>query len=137
MDDDEDCDSSLEAFCIQWIGLETAEKLPPYIIRYYQNLHVKVSKAKLSHIKITHTHTHTHIHTFIQACTPILTQKLLTSIQFSSGTCKHFYMNTPSTSNYVNSSSDEGLTCVYIHTCEYNACTLRWVVDFVSIQNNR
>lgn len=43
MEEVEDFDISIEPFYIQWIGLETAENIPSYIVRYYNSLHVKVS----------------------------------------------------------------------------------------------
>ncbi|EDW05055.1 GH23598 [Drosophila grimshawi] len=39
----------------QWIGLETAEQLPPHIIRYYNNLHQQVndySSSRRRHCRI-------------------------------------------------------------------------------------
>lgn len=44
MEEIEDFDALVEPFYLQWIGLETAENIPSYITRYYNNLHVKVSK---------------------------------------------------------------------------------------------
>lgn len=49
----------------QWIGLETAELLPPHITRYYNNLHQQVNYEPCSRKYVIHLHTHTHLYIYI------------------------------------------------------------------------